>query len=239
MPEKPEMPETQGCPNAPEEGALSQRARARRQAILEAASDLFLEKGFGETTLAEVVARSGGSLATLYSLFGSKRGLFEAILRDFADGVLEPLCVEGVSEDPERGLRAAGRRYLEAVLEPKAVAWWRTFCAEAHNVPELSDLFLGEGGAPVQAALAGYLGRLQRAGRVAIPDPVLAAGQFLDLLRGPLHRRALACGAVEVSAEEIERQVAAAVRVFLHGYAVEPKGAGSLPSANESQRRNP
>jgi len=234
-----ETPETDCGLDTHEEEALSERARARRRAILEAASELFLEKGYAETTLAEVVARSGGSLATLYSLFGSKRGLFEAILRDFAEGVLEPLCVEGVSEDPERGLTAAGRRYLNAVLEPKAVAWWRTVCAEAHNVPELSDVFLGESGGPLQAAVAAYLGRLQRAGRVAVPDPVMAAGQFLDLLRGPLHRRALACGAIDVSTEEIDRQVAAAVDVFLHGYGVEPEGAHALSSASETRRRNP
>jgi len=223
----------------PEEGALSERAKARREAILDAARELFLEKGYGATTLAEVVARSGGSLSTLYGLFGNKRGLFEAILRDFADSILAPLCVEGVSDDPERGLKAVGRRYLTAVLEPKAVSWWRTVCAEAPNVPELSEVLLAEQGGPVQAALAAYLARLARAERLEIPEPSLAAGQFLDLVRGPLHRQALACGGRAATPQEIDRQVDRAVQVFLYGYLVRPGGTDALPPLPEAGRRIP
>ena len=72
---------------------------------------------------ADVVARSGGSLATLYALFGTKRGLFEAILRDYSEAVMRPLCVDGISTDPGQGLLAIGKRYLAVVLEPSMVAW--------------------------------------------------------------------------------------------------------------------
>lgn len=54
--------------------------RERRQsAILDAAESLFLEQGYDRTSLAEIVKRSGGSLATLYELFGNKQGLLHAI----------------------------------------------------------------------------------------------------------------------------------------------------------------
>lgn len=232
-------PTSEDRPCCADEDTLSDRAKARREAILDAARELFLEKGYGSTTLSEVVSRSGGSLSTLYALFGNKRGLFEAILRDFADSILAPLCVEGVSDDPERGLSAVGRRYLSAVLEPKAVAWWRTVCAEAPNVPELSEVLLAEQGGPVQAALAAYLGRLARAGRLDVQEPALAAGQFLDLVRGPLHRQALACGGHAATPQEIERQVDRAVRVFLYGYCVSRGGAEARPPLFETGRRNP
>ena len=227
------------CGPCQEDEALSERGQARRQAILAAAREIFLEKGYAAATLAEVVARSGGSLSTLYGLFGNKRGLFEAILRDFADEILAPLCVEGVSDDPERGLTAVGRRYLAAVLEPKAVAWWRTVCAEAANVPELSEVLLGEAGGPVQAALAAYLGRLDRAGRLDIRDPGIAAGQFLDLVRGPLRRQSLASGGRMVRPQEIDRQVARAVQVFLYGYHAEPGRTHARPAISSSRRRHP
>jgi AcrR family transcriptional regulator len=196
---------------------LSERASARRQAILEAGRELFLERGYSATTCADVVARSGGSLATLYALFGTKRGLFEAILRDHAEAVMRPLCVEGVAADPEQGLVAVGRRYLEGVLEPSFVAWWRAFCAEAPNTPELRDTLLSEEGGPVQRALTAYLAEKVAEGRLTLADPVLAAGQFLALIRGPLHYRALAGDTRPVTGSEIERQVRSAVRLFLHG----------------------
>ena len=49
---------------------------ARRQAIMDAAKALFLSKGYAATSLEEIIATSGGSLATLYKLFGNKQGLW-------------------------------------------------------------------------------------------------------------------------------------------------------------------
>src|SRR3546814_5445337 len=51
----------------------------RHEAILDAAEALFIEQGYDRTSLAEIVRRSGGSLATLYELFGNKQGLLHAI----------------------------------------------------------------------------------------------------------------------------------------------------------------
>ena len=130
-----------GCRGSGADG-LSDRATARRHAIIAAGRELFLERGYAATTCADVVARSGGSLATIYSLFGTKRGLFEAILRDHADAVMRPLCVEGLSSDPEQGLRAIGQRYLAVVLDPSVVAWWRALFAESPHAPALREVFL-------------------------------------------------------------------------------------------------
>src|SRR5258708_28499552 len=51
---------------------------ARRQAILEAAREVFLERGYGDSTVDAVVERAGGSKATVYALFGNKEGLFSS-----------------------------------------------------------------------------------------------------------------------------------------------------------------
>jgi AcrR family transcriptional regulator len=204
---------------------LSDRASARRQAIIAAGRELFLEKGYAATTCADVVARSGGSLATLYSLFGTKRGLFEAILRDYSEAVMRPLCVEGLSTDPEQGLIAVGRRYLAVVLEPSVVAWWRALCAEAPHTPELREVFLKEEGGPIQQALASYLGGMAEKGLLELAEPARAAGQFLALLRGQLHNRALAGDSTPATAQEIEAQVRSAVQIFVYG--CRPRAAGS------------
>lgn len=204
---------------------LSGRASARRRAILDAARELFLEHGYAATTCADVVARSGGSLATLYGLFGTKRGLFEAILRDLAENVMRPLCVDGVASDPEVGLFAVGRRYLSGILEPSVVAWWRAICAEAPHAPELREVFLSEEGGPIQQALAAYLSEKIAEGRLDLESPSLAAGQFLALVRGRLHQRALAGDSLPFAPQQIDDQVRAAVRLFLHGSL--PRAAGS------------
>ena len=47
---------------------------------MEAARVLFVEKGYEHTSLGDIVERSGGSLATVYKLFGNKDGLYRSAL---------------------------------------------------------------------------------------------------------------------------------------------------------------
>lgn len=49
---------------------LTERGRQRRRAMLDAATQAFLEHGFEGTTLDMVIERAGGSRGTLYSSFG-------------------------------------------------------------------------------------------------------------------------------------------------------------------------
>src|SRR3546814_11345443 len=75
--------------------------RERRQsAILDAAESLFLEQGYERTSLAEIVKRSGGSLATLYELFGNKQGLLRAIATRWCDEVM----LRSLDDDATGGL---------------------------------------------------------------------------------------------------------------------------------------
>ena len=67
----------------------SSRRDARRHAMLDAALELFLEKGYGAVSLNEVVRRSGGSLSTLYDLFGGKLGLLKACVAERCSALLE------------------------------------------------------------------------------------------------------------------------------------------------------
>jgi len=145
--------------------------------------------------------------------------------------------LEAKALDPERGLTAVGRRYLESVLCPTAVAWFRAVIQEAPHVPELRETFHAAEGGPVERALAGYLAELARRGSLVLDDPLLAAGQFLDLVRGRLHRRALAGHAETPTPAEIECQVAGAVRLFLHGCA--PAAPGAAPPSPARRVRNP
>lgn len=52
-----------------------------RDKILEAATDLFAERGYGATSVREVVERVGCTKPSLYYYFGSKEGLYLEVLR--------------------------------------------------------------------------------------------------------------------------------------------------------------
>src|SRR5436190_21484911 len=100
-------------------GRAEGRGASRRRAILDAAAALFLERGFADTSVGDVVKRSGGSLATLYSLFGSKEGFFEALVGEMSAQMLGGLVEPEVGVKPlEEALRGFAERFLETALHP-------------------------------------------------------------------------------------------------------------------------
>jgi AcrR family transcriptional regulator len=60
---------------------LCKRGELRVERFLDAATEVFTEKGYQHARLSEIVARAGGSLATLYRVFGDKEGLAHAIIQ--------------------------------------------------------------------------------------------------------------------------------------------------------------
>jgi AcrR family transcriptional regulator len=195
------------------------RAQARRQAFLGAAFDLFLERGYGGVTMGDIVGRAGGSLTTLYELFGSKERLFEAILVDFASDLTGPLEDEALDEKSiEQALTRLGERFLKKILQPRSLAWYRMATAEAAKFPELRASFLRGGKGTLRGRLADYFTAQSRAGRLRVADPELAAIQFLELIKAPLHTRAVFGDLDAVPRGAVARQARAAVRTFLYGY---------------------
>ena len=67
------------------------KSEEKRLAILEAAKSVFLERGYGSASMAEVSARVGGSKQTLYSYFASKEDLFVAVMIEKGATQVQPL----------------------------------------------------------------------------------------------------------------------------------------------------
>src|SRR4051812_48531371 len=70
-----------------------EQRRAKLQAILDAALDVFADKGFADTRLDDVALRAGVAKGTLYLYFDSKQTLFEALIRS---GIAAP--IEAIEE---------------------------------------------------------------------------------------------------------------------------------------------
>ncbi len=63
----------------------------RRETILRAATELFIEQGFSDTRLADIAERAGVVISTLYLYFGSKEEMVRAIARENQQGLLDQL----------------------------------------------------------------------------------------------------------------------------------------------------
>jgi TetR/AcrR family transcriptional repressor of nem operon len=61
-----------------------------RTTVVQAARDLFWDKGFEAASLADLEGATGLKRSSIYHAFGSKRGLFDAAVEDYQDTVIRP-----------------------------------------------------------------------------------------------------------------------------------------------------
>jgi AcrR family transcriptional regulator len=93
-------------------------ARDTRGRIVEAAMELFWLKGYGSTSIADILSRSQVNSGSLYHFFPGKQDLLLAVL-DFYRGNIGPMLLdpawEGVADPIERIFALLGR-YRELIL---------------------------------------------------------------------------------------------------------------------------
>jgi TetR/AcrR family transcriptional repressor of nem operon len=90
-----------------------------RQRIVEAAMELFWLKGYGSTSIADILSRSQVNSGSLYHFFPGKQDLLLAVLDAYRDGIgpmlLEPAW-DGVGDPVERVFALLGS-YRRALIE--------------------------------------------------------------------------------------------------------------------------
>ncbi|WP_192499122.1 TetR/AcrR family transcriptional regulator [Skermanella pratensis] len=194
------------------------RGDARRRAILDAAWTLFLEKGFERTTLADIIALSGGSRSTLYEAFGDKDGLFETVITLKCEEFVERFRnIPFRDGDPERALTDFGMNFVQGILSPDSPKIMRLLIANADQLPRAIDAFLKGGPAVIKGILADYLGSATARGELRIADAEQAAATFMGLLHGDQYLKMLLRPSELATPEEMDRHVQGVVAIFLDG----------------------
>jgi TetR/AcrR family transcriptional repressor of mexJK operon len=201
------------------------RTARKRRAILEAATEVFLEHGYLGASMDAVAARAAVSKQTVYKQFADKDNLFtEVVLGTTVDvaGGLAAAATTTVddADDVEASLGALARGFLAGLLRPEVVRLRRLIIAEADRFPEIGRTWWERGFGASLAALGASLQLLAERGLLReLDDPVLAAQQFAGLVMYIPMNQVMFCGAEKrPSAAEVERVADSAVRVFLAAY---------------------
>jgi AcrR family transcriptional regulator len=200
--------------------SFSRRDRdARREAILDAAAEVFMEEGFAAASMSAIAARVGGSKGTLYNYFKSKEALFEAyIVRHCVWQQEAMFALVTPDSDIAEALTHFGRGYLASVFSEFSLRNFRLIVAEAERAPQIGKAFYEAGPLAGVARLAGHIERWAREGRLSLADPVGAAHQFIGLCQNRLFKARLCNAVPELSAEGIDAEVGAAVATFLAAF---------------------
>ncbi|QLL10413.1 TetR/AcrR family transcriptional regulator [Mycobacterium vicinigordonae] len=97
------------------------KTSATQRRILDAATDVFAEKGFTTATIADVVSASGGSIGSIYHHFGGKSELFLAIFEQLTDAVVRRIEAALREAAPRRPGR---RQVFELTVQAFLHAMW-------------------------------------------------------------------------------------------------------------------
>jgi AcrR family transcriptional regulator len=192
---------------------------ARREAILDVARDVFLEEGYANASMSTIAARLGGSKGTLYNYFKNKEQLFAGyVVRHCAwqrDSMFE---LSAEVDDIRDTLIQVGRAYLSIVLSDFSLRNFRVIVAEAERNPEIGQAFYEAGPRSGAALLGGMLQRAVDRGQLRLDDPVQAAHQFIALCQNRMLKARLCNALGEPTPAAIDREVLAAVAVFLAAF---------------------
>jgi TetR/AcrR family transcriptional repressor of mexJK operon len=199
------------------------RSARKRQAIVEAATALFLEHGYQGTSMDEIAAQAAVSKQTVYKNFADKQQLFSDIVLGAAaraDAFIATLPgAVADAGDLAAGLRALARQYLAIVMQPRLLQMRRLIVAEAGRFPDLARAYYRRVPEHVMAGLATQFGDLASRGQLRIADPAVAAGQFAFLVLGlPLDRAMFLGLDHDLSATDLDRHADEAARAFLAAY---------------------
>ncbi|MGV9315367.1 TetR/AcrR family transcriptional regulator [Streptomyces sp. NPDC003691] len=203
----------------PEDG----RSARKHKAIMEAATGLFLRKGYPGTSMDEIAATAAVSKQTVYKHFADKETLFGAIITNASSKVgpfVEVVEALRDTDDLDRDLTGLARHYIVTVIEPRGLQLRRLLIAEAGRFPDVAADYYRRAPERTIAALASCFEHLAGRGLLRLDDPLLAARHFAWLvLAVPMDRAMFFAGDDIRPAAELERLADEGARVFLAAYA--------------------
>jgi TetR/AcrR family transcriptional regulator, mexJK operon transcriptional repressor len=191
----------------------------KRQAILQAAAELFPLKGFASVSMMEIAEKANVSKLTLYSHFADKDDLFAQSVIDCCEQQLPTSSFqlpEGLSL--QQALVAIGNGFLELVMDDKAISLHRMMIAQTSIDIEHSELFFKAGPERMLSEMQALLIKANASGRLTIDQPKQAAQHFFCLLKGLSHMRVLMGLSKAPSKAAREKHVKEVVALFIRAY---------------------
>lgn len=202
------------------------RSEARPGEIVQAALEVFAEKGFAAARLDDIARQAGVSKGALYLYFETKEELFRAVVRQAVAPNLD--VVEAILGQPDLPfpdmLRMAFARVVTVIGVSRAGAVAKLVIGESGNFPELARVWHDEVVSRALNAIAGAIAAAQTRGEVRPGDPRFHAFSIIGpVLTGVIWRETFTpVGAPAIDLEALVRQHAETVIAGLTTFAEKP-----------------
>lgn len=198
---------------------MRKKTEQKRQTILDAAREIFLDSGFEASSMDDIAARAAVSKATVYSYFSSKDALFMDVLIEA--GTIHGEAAFGelfASEEVDEGLRRFGERQLTFISTPGALALARLAITEGGR-SSLGRDFYARGPGVMVDRLAQYLEKAISKGQLREGNPKQMAEHLNALYEAGIVLPRLFGLDIVLDDEQQRAHVARAVDIFLGYYA--------------------
>ncbi|MDR2092868.1 MAG: TetR/AcrR family transcriptional regulator, partial [Azoarcus sp.] len=193
-------------------------AAERHAALLRAAKELSIEQDVAVPSLDAIIKRAGGSRRSIYTEFGGKDGLRDALMAEISTEVLSALYENLARKDDLRAtLQHFARNLLSALTSAQGTAICRIILQSVFFSREQARLFLKQGPGRGAELLAECLEAARARGEIETRDCLAAANLFIGMVRGNLYLERALQLRPPPDEKEIEAHVDAAVDVFLNG----------------------
>jgi AcrR family transcriptional regulator len=122
------------------------RTRLARRAVVDAARSLFLDRGYGATTIDAISEVSEVPPATVYRLFASKLGILKAVIDvsivgdDEAVAMADRPAVRSLLADPNPAEQLAAFVHLSGQVNQRTAAIYRILVSAAASEPDAAAL---------------------------------------------------------------------------------------------------
>jgi len=213
------MPSTP-LPTAPPHAPRQRRKEARPQELIDAALELFAEKGFAATRSEEVAARAGVAKGTLYLYYPSKEELLKAVISQRLSSQ-----IAAAAEQCERFEGPSAELMSEVltnwwinVFDSPTSAVFKLVITEVRNFPDIADFYHREVVEPGKQLIGRILERGIRRGefrRVEVPSAVLSL--IFPMIMLCLHKHSLGACAPAVELVDPHAFIRQHVQLVLHG----------------------
>ena len=200
----------------------------RRRAILEAAYQVLMERGYAGASTLEIATRARVSKRELYAEFGNKSGILQGLIAATSARMRVPLATAEIRDRDglADALTAYGTMALAELTSPHVIAINRLAAAEAGRSSELGGILEENGREPNRKALIDLMTKAQAAGAVGLGKPDVMAGQFFSLLLGDLMLRLMLGVTSRPGAAEIRKRAQSATDAVLALHAASVSAGG-------------
>ena len=203
--------------------AISEKGKKRYELIVKMALDLFLKNGYEKTSLSDIVAISGGSLASIYTFFENKEGLFQAIIEQEIDELISEIDEKidlKISHSLEEFLTKFATIIFSIICRKKKISLGRIMMSEGpKDGGLLGRAFLDQILNKIDLVLINFLERDEIKVKLNPKFPTkFIAKSFMQSVIGVYYYDALILNEEpKLSKKEREEHVALCVELFLNG----------------------